>query len=271
MELPIVPPGTLQDKVILITGASQGIGLVAAHGFAMAGAKVALGARRGEVVEQIAKDIAAKGGEAIGFTLDVTSEDSVIAAVEATVKRFGRIDGLFNNAGKDPITFGPITETPLDEWRAINAVKIDGTFLCTKHVGRQMIKQGRGGAIVNTGSSCAEYTPEMVPQASTSQSAIPGLTRSSAVALGPHNVRVNMLMIGLIVTEERANGLYKNVGSYLESCCPLRRGGRSEDVAQVAAWLLSDYANYVTGGVIPVEGGSTVGTNPPGHGESFLG
>src|SRR5690606_34735656 len=159
----------------LITGASQGIGLVSAHAFALAGAKVALGARRGEIVEQIARDIEAAGGEAIGFAMDVTDEDSVIAAVAATVKRFGRIDGLFNNAGKDPTTYAPITDVPFDEWKQIHAVKIDGTFLCTKHVVKQMIAQGHGGAVVNNGSASSEYTPPIVPQASSSQSALLGL------------------------------------------------------------------------------------------------
>jgi NAD(P)-dependent dehydrogenase (short-subunit alcohol dehydrogenase family) len=268
---PFVPAGTLQDKVILITGASQGIGLVAAHGFAMAGAKVALGARRGEVVERAAEQIADAGGEAIGMALDVTSEESVIAAIDATVRRFGRIDGLFNNAGRDPTTFAPITDAPFEEWQRIHAVKIDGTFLCTKYAARQMIAQGHGGAIVNNGSSSSQYTPAIVPAASSSQAAILGMTRSSAVALGPHKIRTNMLLTGLIVTEERATGLYKDSAGFAEQCCPLRRGGTSQDVAQVAAWLLSDYAAYVNGAAIPVEGGALSGYNPPAGKENFLG
>jgi NAD(P)-dependent dehydrogenase (short-subunit alcohol dehydrogenase family) len=270
-QKPFVPAGTLQGKVILITGASQGIGAVAARGFALAGAKVALGARRGEVVQQIADEINAAGHEAIGFALDVTNEDSVIAAVKATVARFGRIDGLFNNAGKDPDTFVALTDYPLDEWRYIHSVKIDGCFLCTKHVAKQMIAQGGGGAIVNNGSSSSEYAPPIVPAPSTSQSAILGLTRSSAVALGPHNIRTNMLFTGMIVTEERKTGTYANIGDYAQACCPLRRPGTSEDVAQVAAWLLSDYSAYVNGAMIAVEGGSTSGSNPPGKHDSFLG
>lgn len=268
---PFVPAGTLQDKVILITGASQGIGLVAAQGFAMAGARVVLGARRGEVVEQAARDITDAGHEALGLALDVTREDSVVAAIEATVRRFGRIDGLFNNAGRDPNTFAPVTDVPLDEWQRIHAVKIDGTFLCTKHAAKQMIAQGHGGAIVNNGSSSSEYTPAIVPAASSSQAAILGLTRSSAVALGPHKIRTNMLLTGLIITEERATGLYKDSAGYAEQCCPLRRGGTSVDVAQVAAWLLSDYAAYVNGAAIPVEGGALSGSNPPAGKENFLG
>jgi NAD(P)-dependent dehydrogenase (short-subunit alcohol dehydrogenase family) len=177
-----VPAGTLEGKVILITGASQGIGLVAAHGFALAGAKLALGARRLDLVAKAAQQITEAGFEAISFQLDVSDEASVIAAVAATVKRFGRIDGLFNNAGIDPTTHAGIAEIPLDEWRRIHAVKIDGTFLCTKHVIKAMLANGNGGSIVNNGSCVSELAPAAVPAASSSQSAITGMTRSTAAA-----------------------------------------------------------------------------------------
>ena len=268
-DKPVVPGGTLDGKVIFITGASQGIGLVSARAFAAAGAKVILSARRGEVVRAAAAELERAGHEAIGLELDVTDEAGVIAAVAAAADRFGRIDGLFNNAGIDPSTFGNLDEIPLDEWRRIHAVKIDGTFLCTKHVVKVMLAQGGNAAIVNNGSSSSVYTPAIVPAASTSQAAIIGMTRSAAVAYGPSNIRTNMLLTGYIVTEERANGIYKDSSAYEPLCCPLRRGGRSEDVAQVAAWLLSDYSAYVNGAVIPVEGGATVGSNPPGERPSF--
>ena len=259
---PFVPAGTLQDKVVLITGASQGIGLVAAHGFALAGAKVALGARRGEIVDQVARDIIAAGGDAIGFALDVTSEDSAEAAAAAMVKRFGRIDGLFNNAGIDPTTHAGIAEIPLDEWKRICAVKIDGTFLCTKHVIKAMIAGGGGGSIVNNGSCVSELAPAMVPAASSSQSAITGMTRVTAAGYGPNGIRTNMLATGLILTPERIQGYYKDQDERMKRFAPLRRPGTAEDVAQVAAWLLSDYSAYVNGAIIPVDGGYLAGTNP---------
>jgi NAD(P)-dependent dehydrogenase (short-subunit alcohol dehydrogenase family) len=259
---PFVPAGTLQDKVILITGASQGIGLVSAFGFAMAGAKVILGARRGEVVAQAASDIEALGHEALGVELDVTDEASVESAVAATLNRFGRIDGLFNNAGIDPVTHGGIAEIPLDEWRRIHSVKIDGTFLCTKHVVKAMLAGGSGGSIVNNGSCVSELAPAHVPAPTTSQSAITGMTRSTAAAYGPDKIRANMLATGLILTPERIKGYYEGQSERMKKFAPMRRPGTAEDIGQVAAWLLSDYSAYVTGAILPVDGGYLAGTNP---------
>lgn len=259
---PFVPSGTLNNKVILITGASQGIGLVSAYGFAMAGAKVILGARRGDVVQQEAGKIEALGHDAVGIALDVTDEASVEAAVARAVERFGRIDGLFNNAGIDPITHGGIAEIPLDEWRKIHAVKIDGTFLCTKHVVKAMIAGGHGGSIVNNGSCVSELAPAHVPAPTSSQSAITGMTRSTAAAYGSNNIRTNMLATGLILTPERVQGYYEGQNERMKRFSPMRRPGTAEDIGQVAAWLLSDYAAYVNGAIIAVDGGYLAGTNP---------
>lgn len=184
------------------------------------------------------------------------------AAVAATSDRFERIDGLFNNAGMDPITHGGLAEIPLDEWRRIHAVKIDGTFLCTKHVILAMKQGGHGGAVVNNGSCVSELAPAMVPAPSSSQSAILGMTRSAAAAYGPDNIRVNVLATGLILTPERVTGYYANQDDRMKKFAPLRRPGTAEDVAQVAAWLLSDYSAYVTGAIIAVDGGYLAGSNP---------
>ena len=97
----IVPPGTLQDKIIIITGASQGVGLAAAYGFAKAGATVVICARRGSIVEAVAAEIESLGGKAVGVECDITDEESVKRLINITVEKFGRIDGLFNNAGVD--------------------------------------------------------------------------------------------------------------------------------------------------------------------------
>jgi NAD(P)-dependent dehydrogenase (short-subunit alcohol dehydrogenase family) len=257
-----VPTGTLAGKVIFITGASQGVGRAAALGFARAGARVALAARRGSVVETVADEIRKGGGDAIAYALDVTDEGGVRDTISATVDHFGRLDGLFNNAGIDPTTHDSLAEIPLDEWRQIHAVKIDGTFLCAKYAVKAMLRGHAGGSIVNCGSVVSELAMAMSPAASSSQSAITGLTRVAASAYGADNIRVNALLIGLILTPERVEGTYKGMEEQMRKISPMRRPGTPADVAQVAAWLLSDYARYVNGAMIPVDGGYLAGSTP---------
>jgi NAD(P)-dependent dehydrogenase (short-subunit alcohol dehydrogenase family) len=258
-QKPIVPDGMLAGKVALITGASQGIGLVAAYGFARAGAKVAMGARRGDIVKAHAETINAAGGQALGLAMDVTDETSVKAAIDATVTAFGRLDGAFNNAGRDPQVQGAIHEIPLSEWQAIHAVKVDGTFLSMKYEIPALLAGG-GGSIVNNGSVVSERAPSRFPAPSSSQAAILGLTRSGAAAYAGSNIRVNMLATGLILTPERVGGFYQGMEAHMRAYAPMGRAGTAEDVAQVAAWLLSDYCAYVTGAIIPVDGGHLAGT-----------
>jgi A-factor type gamma-butyrolactone 1'-reductase (1S-forming) len=250
----VLPAGLLEDKVTIITGASQGIGKVAARMFAGAGAKVVLSARRGAIVEGLAKDIREAGGEALGLACDVTREDQVRSMVEEALRTFGRLDCALNNAGLDPTTIGRLHEIPTEEFEAIHAVKIRGTFLSMKHEIPAMIAAG-GGSIVNQGSVVGVRAPATYPAASSSQSAMTGLTRSAAAAYGQDNIRVNLLETGLINTEERAVGMYEGMEEFIRSHAPAGRGGTSEDVAAQAAWLLSDWSSFVTGISLPVDGG----------------
>jgi len=256
-EQPFIPDNLLVDKVIIITGASQGIGRVAAHGFARAGASVVLAARRGELVESLAEEIAAAGGRATGFACDVTDEASVKAMVDRAVAAYGRVDGLFNNAGIDK---GPakLADYPYEDWKAIHDVKINGTFLCMKYAIPVMIAQG-GGAIVNHGSCTADHAPAMYPFAASSQAAIPGMTRAAAVAYAKDKVRINMIATGLILTPERVDGSYADYADLLNAYAPIGRPGKAEEIAQIAAWLLSDYCTYMVGSVVTVDGGHNAG------------
>lgn len=244
----IVPDGMLAGKVIAIAGASQGIGAAAAFGFARAGAAVVLGSRRGEVVTAIAQRITRHGGAAIAQQLDATNEDSQRAFAQRALDEFGRLDGAFNNAGVDQHPSAAIDSLDLAEWRRVFAAKVDGTFLGLKFQVPAIQRSG-GGAIVNQGSVVGDRGLAELPAPCSSQAAIVGLTKSAAKAYGPH-VRVNMLATGAIRTPERR-------ATYPEELpdLPARRPGRAEEVAAVAAWLLSDYASYQTGSVVPVDGG----------------
>jgi len=244
---PIVPDGMLAGKVVLIAGASQGIGEAAAFGFARAGASVVLGARRPAMVGEHADKINGFGGTALALRLDVTDEQSQKAFVDAAMQRFGRVDGAFNNAGVDQAP-APIDKLGLAEWRAVFAAKADGTFLGLKYQCPAIIASG-GGAVVNHGSVVGERAVAELAAPCASQAAIVGLTRTAAKLYGP-DVRVNMLATGAIKTPERAE-MYPDEFPTL----PARRPGRPGEVAAVAAWLLSDYASYQTGATIPVDGG----------------
>jgi NAD(P)-dependent dehydrogenase (short-subunit alcohol dehydrogenase family) len=259
-EQPFIPDNLLKDKVIIITGASQGIGLVSAHGFACAGAKVVLTARRGDIVEKIAKDIAVQGGTALGFECDVTNEESVKRMVGRTVEKFGRLDGAFNNAGIDTKP-ALLADYPFEDWKRVHDVKINGTFLSMKYEIPAMIASG-GGNIVNNGSCTSDHSPAMYPFASSSQSAIPGMTRNAAVAYAKQNIRVNMISTGLILTPERVGASYAGMEEVMNKYAPIGRPGKAEEIAQIAAWLLSDYATYMVGSVVTVDGGHNAGEAP---------
>jgi NAD(P)-dependent dehydrogenase (short-subunit alcohol dehydrogenase family) len=254
---PIVPDGTLEGKVIIITGASQGVGVAASYGFARAGAKVVICARRGQMVEDLAGKIVAGGGQALGLATDVTDPDAVQRLIAAAIDKFGRLDGLFNNAGIDP-KMGALCDMDFGEWKATHDVKIHGTFLCMKYGIPAMIATG-GGSIVNNGSVVAHRAFVPAPFAASSQAAILGLTKVAAATYAGANIRVNMLSTGGIMTDERLAHDYDGKMDAMAKTMPMGRFGRPSEDAQVAAWLLSNFASYVTGADIAVDGGHLAG------------
>ena len=253
----MVPAGLLQDKVIIITGTSQGVGRSAAFGFAEAGATVVICARRGAIVEAMAAEIESLGGKAFGLACDVTNEAQVKHLIDTTVAKFGRIDGLFNNAGIDTEKVA-LCDVKYEDWKNVHDVKINGTFLTIKYAIPAMIANG-GGAIVNNGSTVAHYAFTPAPFAASSQAAIIGLTKVAAATYAKDNIRVNMLTTGGILGEERVSSAYEGMLAPILKTIPQGRMGRPSEDAQVAAWLLSDYASYVNGAEIAVDGGHLAG------------
>ena len=253
-------------KVALVTGASSGIGRGGALMFGREGAKVLVAAdsnvKGGEETVKLIKDA---GGEAVFFKCDVTNESNVQAMVEKAVSLWGRLDFAFNNAGIGPD--GPrwplsnIVDMDLDYWDKTIDINLKGCFLCLKHEMRQMIKQ-KYGSIVNTSSIGAISPPPGFCAYGASKGGINTLTKSAALEGAPFNVRINTVMPGPIDNTNLFNNLTSSAPEMKEQMkngIPLHRVGHPEDIAEAVMYFCSDASSFVTGQVIAIDGGMTLG------------
>jgi NAD(P)-dependent dehydrogenase (short-subunit alcohol dehydrogenase family) len=248
----------LQGKVAVVTGGASGIGRASAELFAREGARVAVLDRDRDGAQATAAAIHAAGGQALTATADVRRESEVAEAIAHVVRELGRIDVLHNHAGVLPA--GDASILDIDE-RAIDEalqVNVKGMMLVAKHVARAM-RDGGGGAIVNTASDLSFIALPGVCGYVTSKSAIPGLTRSMAADLAPHRIRVNAVAPGFTYTGMTA-GLAGNetVMSAMRETYLMKELGQPVDIARCALFLLSDEASFVTGAVLVADGGHTV-------------
>lgn len=246
------------QKVALITGASSGIGRATARTFAARGARVALAARRGNLLAELAEEIREAGGEATYLPTDVSVESDVEDLVDHTLGAFGRLDLAVNSAG----TEGPIAgliDMPTEEWQSVLDVNLKGPFLCMKYEARAMLDAGRGGAIVNVGSLNSFLGNEGGTAYATSKHGLVGLTTSASAELAPAGIRVNVVCPGVIDTpmhrrlrDEVGDELYD---SALKEDVHQCRAGRPEEIADAVAFLCSEEASYITGTPLIADGG----------------
>lgn len=245
-------------KAVLVTGGGSGIGLATALAFAQEGARVAIA----DVSEAHGREALARAREA-GCELrfipgDVAKESDAARMVEETVRAFGRLDVLFNNAGI--LVEGPVHELSEKDWDRQMSVNLTGAFLVAKHAVRQMLRQG-GGSIVNTGSVDALAGDAEAPAYSASKGGIAMLTRSMALAYATHGIRVNAVCPGWVETrmfgqEAESHGV--SLSDYRERAGaqhPIGRVGRPEEIADVVLFLASEDASYVTGALVVADGG----------------
>lgn len=242
----------LEGKVALVTGGSRGIGRAVAICLAAHGAAVAINyAGNAKAAEEVKAIIEEKGGKAILVQADVSNSESVDAMVKATVDAFGGIDILVNNAGitRD----GLLMRMKEADWDAVMNTNLKGVFLCTKAVSKLMMKK-RSGKIVNMASVVGITGNAGQANYSAAKAGVIGFTKTMAKELAARGINVNAIAPGYIETDMTAV-LADGVREAMTKNVPLGRGGKPEDIANAALFLVSDCASYITGQVINVDGG----------------
>lgn len=250
-------PAQLDGKVAVITGASRGIGASAAGLFAAAGATVVLAARDREALEGVARNILDAGGEALVVPTDITKPSEVEQLVEQAVKTYGRLDVAFNNAGAGHRMVA-LAELQLAEYESALAVNLTGLFLSMKYEIPAMLATG-GGAIVNMSSTAGLAAKGGLAAYVAANHGAIGLTTAAAVDYAALGVRVNAVAPGPIITDRLA-AAPQVARDHVASAVPLQRIGSPAEVAGTAAWLCSEAAAYLTGAVLPVDGGRLAGS-----------
>jgi len=250
----------LAGKTALITGAGTGIGRAIALAMAREGAQITLAARRPEPLESVAAEIVAAGGAALAIECDVTNRTSVEAALAATVKRFGKVNVVVNNAGAAVVA--DAEKTSDEDWRRILDVNLTGTFLMSRAALPELRKAG-GGAIVNIGSVLGLVARKERAAYCAAKGGVTLLTKAMALDHAHEKIRVNCICPSIVETPLGAASLAGSSTDPDEARrirareIPLGRLGKPEDVAELAVYLASDEADWVTGAAWPIDGGLT--------------
>ena len=250
--------GRVQGKVAIVTGAASGLGAASARRLADEGASVMLTDRSVVAGEAVAEAILAIGGKAAFMVHDVASEDDWRAVVAGTLKGFGGIDVLVNNAGVGG--GGSLMEMSLADWRAILSINLDGVFLGLRHVGPAMAESG--GSIINLSSILGKVGQAGAAAYSASKGGVLMLTKSAAVEWAPLNIRVNSVHPGYIDTPMVSNALHNAengnaLRDLIVSRHPMARLGLAREIAEGVLFLASDESSFMTGAELVIDGGYT--------------
>jgi 3-oxoacyl-[acyl-carrier protein] reductase len=244
----------LQDKVCIVTGAAQGIGLATALKFAREGASIAIWDLKQSGVDEAVRQCREAGAPAVGYVVDVTQRPMVDAAAAKTLERFGRLDVLVNNAG---ITQDArLQKMTLEQFDRVIDVNLRGVFHCAQAVADTMVAQGYG-VILNASSVVGLYGNFGQTNYAATKFGVLGFTKTWSRELGPKGVRVNAVAPGFIMTHI-LDSIPDKVLEDMKHRVPLHRLGTPEEIANVYCFLASDEASYVNGAVIEVSGGMTV-------------
>jgi 2-dehydro-3-deoxy-D-gluconate 5-dehydrogenase len=247
----------LRGKVAIVTGGNGGIGLGMARGLAAAGADIVIVGRNEAKSMAAVADLTKDGTKAVSVVADVANETEVTAMIACVTRELGRIDILVNNAGinirKPPHTL------EIAEWESVIATNLTSAFLCSRAV-HPVMKEGRGGKIINIGSMMSIFGASFAPAYAASKGGIVQFTRSCAVAWAADNIQVNAVLPGWIDTDltRRAREEVAGLHDKVLARTPAARWGAVADFAGIAAFLASNASDFVTGAAIPVDGGFSI-------------
>ena len=244
-------------KVVIVTGASAGIGRATAIGFAAQGAKVTLADINEAGLQEVEQAIRTAGGEALSVKTDVSDAAACQQMVDQTVERFGRLDVIFNNAG----IAGERSKTAdisLDSWHRVININLNGVFYCTKAAIPAMQKSG-GGVIVNTASVDGLVGMATISHYSAAKHAVNGLTKSTALEYAKDNIRCVSVAPGYVKTSMTEDAFSDDESALFAAMTPLGRPSAPQEIAELVLWLASDKASFVTGSVHQIDGGLLAG------------
>lgn len=253
--------GRLDGRTIIVTGGASGIGAALCEGFAMEGANVVIADLNLEAAQQLARRISESGGSAIATHVDVGDRAAVAAGIAGAVAEFGRIDAYFNNAGMNsPMKYLDITE---DNFELIMRINTLGVLIGTQEAAKQFISQGGGGKIVNTASIAGRQGFASFAPYSAAKAAVISLTQSGARALADQGITVNGFAPGVVETplwdkldrDLEAIGEAHNNFASMSSGILLARPAQPSDIVPTAVFLAGSDSDYITGQIIPIEGG----------------
>ncbi|MFI0898475.1 SDR family NAD(P)-dependent oxidoreductase [Streptomyces sp. NPDC020983] len=251
------PIGLLTGKVVFITGASRGIGAAAARLFAREGAAVVLAARSTDALDRIVTEVRADGGVADAVALDLADRAGIRAAVDRVEELHGRLDGAFNNGAVGQQQPGPLdatTDEDIDEQFTVNF----RSHWTAMNAEAALMRRNGGGAIVNTSSIGSRRANPALPAYGAMKRALNSITETAAVSWARDGIRVNGITPGGTATEmiDAWEAATPGIVERIKASTPLGRMAEPHEVAEVAAWLLSDRASMVTGAIVPVDGGA---------------
>lgn len=250
--------GRLQDRVIIVTGGAHGIGKVYCEGLAREGAHIVVADIDRTGAEAVAQALQASGQQALAIQTDVSHEESANYLAQAAMERFGRIDGLINNAAvfqRPAMSRVPFEQIPVDEWDRLMAVNLRGIFLCCRAVVPSM-KQLRAGKIVNISSGTVFFGSTNLAHYVTSKAGVIGLTRSLARELGEHNITVNAIAPGLIVSTDELSDSRAALQQQRLQARAIKRPETPQDLVGTVVFLCSSDSDFMTGQTLVVDGGA---------------